>query len=72
MNLQQSERRPIVPTDHEDVLRRYASPQQEVHRRVGLLGKIFGSPKNASTNIIGFVVCVMLITLLVMIFYRSP
>lgn len=66
------EQPPIIPTELDDVLRRYSYPQQEINRRVGLLGRIFGSPRNATTNIVGFVVCVLLATLCVLIFFRSP
>lgn len=66
------EQPPILPTDRDDVIRRYTYPQPETKQRVGWLGRIFGSPKNAPTNIAGFVVCLLMATLCVLIFFRAP
>jgi hypothetical protein len=47
----------------EDIDRRYLIAQMTVE--VGWLGKIFGSSANAPTNIAGFVVCLLTVTIIV-------
>jgi hypothetical protein len=54
----------IVPTE-EDFARRYALDQTRMTLEAGWLGKIFGSSTNAPTNIAGFVVGILTITIIV-------
>jgi hypothetical protein len=52
-----------VPT--EDFSRRYAIEQTRMSLEAGVLGKIFGSSMNAPTNIAGFVVGILTLTIIV-------
>jgi hypothetical protein len=47
----------------EDIDRRYLIAQMSVE--VGFLGKFFGTSTNAPTNIAGFVVCLLTLTIIV-------
>ena len=60
----------IVPTDLDDVIRRYAGRGKAPLENYGLMGRMFGAPQNVPTNVAGFVVCILLATLCFMIFFR--
>jgi hypothetical protein len=61
----------IVPTE-EDFARRYAIEQTRMSLEAGWLGKIFGSATNAPTNIAGFFVGVLTLTIIVLGFVFVP
>ena len=61
---------PISPTELDDVIRRYAEGGKAPLKNYGLMRRVFGAPQNVPTNIAGFVVCILLATLLSLIFLR--
>ena len=61
------ERQIITPTDIEDVLRRYTT----AYDNPGLMARMFGvSPRYIVTNIAGVVVCLLLSTLGILVFFQ--
>ena len=59
-----------VPT--EDIARRYAIEQSRMSLDAGWLGKIFGSSTNAPTNIAGFFVGLLTLTIIFLGFVFVP
>jgi len=62
----------IVPTTEEDFVRRYALDQTRMTLEAGWLGKIFGSATNAPTNIAGFFVGILTLTIIIVGFVFVP
>ena len=60
----------IIPTDLDDVIRRYAEGGKSPLENYGLMCRMFGAPHNVPTNVAGFVACILLATLCFMIFFR--
>jgi hypothetical protein len=68
---QPEEQSRILPTE-EDFARRYALDQTRMTLEAGWLGKIFGSATNAPTNIAGFFVGILTLTIIVVGFVFVP
>lgn len=55
----------------EDVVNRYGLERTRITLNAGILGKIFGSAANAPTNIAGFILCLLSLTVVALILFRS-
>lgn len=55
----------------EDVERRYALEQTRMSLEAGWLGRVFGSATNAPTNIVGFVVLLLIVPGIALLFAPS-
>lgn len=60
-----------VLTGAEDVVNRYGLERTRMTLDAGILGKIFGSAANAPTNIAGFILCLLSLTAVALIVFRS-